>query len=69
MDEVLVVSSFVQINMSKVVYFVMISAKKEKELDLYAGDSVQLAQNNVGFSACLKEKDALVKLHKQQWIL
>ena len=69
MDEALVVFSFVQINMSKVVYFVMISAKKEKELDLYAGDSVRLAQNNVVFSACLKEKVVLIKLHKQQWIL
>ena len=69
MGEVLVVSLFVQINMSRVVCFVMISAKKEKELDLYAGDSVRLAQNNVVFSACLKEKVALIKLHKQQWIL
>ena len=69
MDEVLVVFSFVQINMSRVVCFVMISAKKEKELDLYAGVSVRLAQNNVVFSACLKEKVALIKLHKQQWIL
>ena len=69
MGEVLVVSLFVQINMSRVVCFVMISAKKEKELDLYAGVSVRLAQNNVVFSACLKEKVALIKLHKQQWIL
>ena len=69
MDEESVVSSFVQNNMNKVVCFVMINAKKEKELDLFAGDSVQLAQNNVVFSACLREKVASVKLHKQQWIL
>ena len=55
--------------MSKVVCSVMISANKEKELDLYAGGSVRLAQNNVVFSACLKEKVASIKLHKQQWIL
>ena len=55
--------------MSKVVCSVMISANKEKELDLYAGDSARLAQNNVVFSACLKEKVASIKLHKQQWIL
>ena len=69
MDEVLVVSLFVPLNMNKVVCFVTISAKKGRELDLYAGVSAQLVQNNVAFFACWKERVASVKLHQQQWIL
>ena len=68
-DVVLAASLFAQSHMNRVGFYAMTSVKVVKELAQYAGDSVQLAQNNVESFAYSKVKDAYLKLRKRQWIL